>query len=129
MFDSINSLAYFEIQSSQPERDAKFYSEVFGWGFEKDENIPIEYYRLQTPLMHGAILQRPAPTPPKGGGTNGFVCSIHVADFDQTAEKILSLGGDVALPKFAIPNKCWQGYFLDLDNNVFGIFQPDESAG
>ena len=124
----LNSILYFEIQSSQPKRDAIFYAEIFGWEYEKDNNIPIEYYRLQTPLMHGAILQRPAPIPPIGGGTNGFVCSIHVADFDQTASKILELGGEVALPKFAIPGKCWQGYFLDLDNNVFGIFQPDENA-
>lgn len=37
-------------------------------------------------------------------------------------------GGRVALPKFAVPGKCWQGYYLDKDGNTFGIFQFDESA-
>lgn len=32
------------------------------------------------------------------------------------------------MPKFAIAGRCWQGYFVDLDNNVFGIFEVDESV-
>ncbi|ENW84083.1 hypothetical protein F908_00988 [Acinetobacter sp. NIPH 284] len=32
------------------------------------------------------------------------------------------------MEKFAIPNRCWQGYFLDLDKNVFGICEIDENA-
>jgi uncharacterized protein len=41
---------------------------------------------------------------------------------------ILENGGRVALPKFAIPGRCWQGYFIDVDNNVFDLFQVDENA-
>lgn len=37
-------------------------------------------------------------------------------------------GGKVALAKFAVPGKCWQGYFLDTDGNVFGIFEVDDQA-
>jgi predicted enzyme related to lactoylglutathione lyase len=40
----------------------------------------------------------------------------------------LALGGQVALPKFAVPGRCWQGYFIDLDGNTFGIFEVDENA-
>jgi predicted enzyme related to lactoylglutathione lyase len=53
---------------------------------------------------------------------------MEVENFDDIAKKILELGGREAMPKFAIPGKCWQGYFLDLDNNVFGIFEVDENA-
>jgi len=53
---------------------------------------------------------------------------MEVADFDAIAQKILSLGGGVALPKFAVPGVCWQGYFLDLDGNTFGLFQVDVAA-
>jgi hypothetical protein len=28
-----------------------------------------------------------------------------------------------------VPGRCWQGYFLDADHNVFGIFEVDEKAG
>jgi len=37
--------------------------------------------------------------------------------------KILSLGGKTALPKFAVPGVCWQGYFIDTEGNTFGLFQ------
>jgi predicted enzyme related to lactoylglutathione lyase len=66
--------------------------------------------------------------PPVGGGTNAFVCSVQVENFDKTSELILKNGGQIALPKFAIPSRCWQGYFVDLDNNPFGIFEVDENA-
>ena len=124
----MNNIAYFEIQSSNPERDVKFYSEVFAWTFTKVDGLPIQYYQIETSNLYGGLLERPAQIPPTHCGTNAFTCSIEVENFDETAEKILALGGQVAMEKFAIPNKCWQGYFIDLDNNTFGIVQVDESA-
>jgi uncharacterized protein len=32
------------------------------------------------------------------------------------------------MERFAVPGRCWQGYFVDCDGNVFGIFEVDESA-
>ncbi len=124
----MNTIGYFEIQSSQPEREAEFYSKVFGWKFYREENLPVEYYRIVTNTINGGLLKRPAALPPRECGTNAFVNSVEVQDFDAIAELILSNGGIVALPKFAIPGKCWQGYFLDQDNNTFGIFEVDAAA-
>jgi hypothetical protein len=28
----------------------------------------------------------------------------------------------ISLPKFAVPGKCWQGYFQDPERNTFGVF-------
>jgi predicted enzyme related to lactoylglutathione lyase len=61
-------------------------------------------------------------------GTNAYVCSIQVENFDATAKKIMAQGGQEALPKFAVPGKCWQGYFLDTEGNTFGLFEVDEKA-
>jgi predicted enzyme related to lactoylglutathione lyase len=124
----MNTVGYFEIQSSSPSRDIKFYRAVFGWKFTKQENLPIEYYHIDTGGIGGGLLIRPAPLPPLNSGTNAFVCSVEVASFDKTATVILDNGGQVALEKFAVPGKCWQGYFIDLDNNTFGIFQVDSDA-
>ena len=74
------------------------------------------------------MLKRPVSPPPPGTGTNAFVCSMEIANFDETAKKILANGGNVAMPKFAVPGICWQGYFLDTEQNTFGIFQPDPGA-
>lgn len=43
------------------------------------------------------------------------MCSMQVEDFDATLAKILANGGMIAIPKFAVLGKCWQGYFLDND--------------
>ncbi len=124
----MNTLGYFEIQADNPQRAAKFYAAIFGWKFEKDPNIPVDYWRISNAGSFGGLLKRPAKAPPAQSGTNAFVCSMQVADFDATADKILKNGGQVALEKFAVPGKCWQGYFLDTEGNTFGLFQVDENA-
>lgn len=125
----MNTIAYFEIQSSTPQREIKFYEAVFGWKFTEEKNVPIEYYRIEGGGINGALLKRPVKIPPQEFGTNAYCCSIQVENFDISADLIIKHGGAVALPKFAIPGKCWQGYFLDADNNVFGVFEVDEKAG
>ncbi len=124
----MNTIGFFEIQSSDPKRDIGFYTEIFGWKFTKEENVLIEYYRIDTKTIYGGLLKRPANIPPLGSGTNAFTCSIEVENFDAAAEKIIRLGGQIAMPKFSVPGRCWQGYFLDPDNNIFGIFQVDQNA-
>jgi predicted enzyme related to lactoylglutathione lyase len=123
-----NGPSYFEIQADDIKRARGFYADVFGWKFIEAEGLPIEYWRTETGGPRGGLLKRPAAIPSMPSGTNAYVCSMEVDDFDATAKKILELGGIVALPKFAIAGICWQGYFQDTEGNTFGIFQPDEKA-
>jgi uncharacterized protein len=123
-----NTIGYFEIESSHPEREIGFYSALFGWTFSRENNLPIEYYRIQTGNINGGLLKRPNGIPSKESGSNAFVNSIQVENFDKTSEHILRLGGQIALPKFAVTGRCWQGYFLDADQNRFGIFEVDPDA-
>ena len=125
----MNSVVYFEIQAQNPEKSAHFYEQIFGWKFIKEDSLPITYYRIETAGIHGGLFQRPADTPPLNCGTNAFTCSMEVNDFDRIAALIIQNGGQIAMPKFAIPGRCWQGYFLDIDHNVFGIFEVNENAG
>ena len=134
----MNRHLYFEIQADDTSRARHFYNNVFGWQFEKADGLPVEYWRIETGPTAGAsaqaggargvLLKRPAKTPPPECGTNAFVCSVEIEDFDKTAQEIVRLGGQVALPKFAVPGKCWQGYFVDTEGNTFGIFQVDEAS-
>ena len=124
----MNAPSYFEIQADDPSRAVRFYQEVFGWKFDRVEGLPIEYWRIETEGPRGGLLKRPAKTPPPEHGTNAFVCSMEVTNFDATAAKILKAGAQVALPKFAVSGVCWQGYFIDTEGNTFGIFQPDTAA-
>ena len=124
----MNAPGYFEIQASDVKRAIEFYKTIFGWTFTRAEGLPVEYWRIKTDGLRGGVLQRPAKPPSIEQGTNAFVCSMEVADFDATAKKITGVGGTVALPKFAVPGVCWQGYFIDPEGNTFGIFQPDAAA-
>lgn len=133
----MNRVIHFEIQASEPERAAKFYREVFGWEVRKYEGpgLEMEYWIVMTapeeskePGINGGMVRRPAAPPAPEQGTNAFVCTVAVENFDQMAEKIGLAGGVVALPKFPIPGLAWQGYFLDTEGNTFGIHQPDKNA-
>ena len=124
----MNTPAYFELQADDPSEAAAFYSAVFGWQIARDGAAPIDYWRIATAGIGGAILKRPAPSPPPASGTNAAVVSIEVADYDATAEAIHRHGGRDALPKFAVPGRCWQGYFIDPAGNTFGVFQVDPAA-
>jgi uncharacterized protein len=122
----MNHVQYFEIQADDPKRAIEFYKTVFGWAFTKQDGMPIDYWHIATDGIDGGLLPRPVPA--HAGGTNAFACSMQVADFDATAKTILAHGGQVALEKFAVPGKCWQGYFIDTEGNTFGLFEVDENA-
>jgi predicted enzyme related to lactoylglutathione lyase len=124
----MNTVEYFEIQSSDILREMNFYQSIFGWKFIKEEFVPIEYYRIETNGINGGLLKRPAKVLPSESASNAFVCSVRVDSFDKYSEMILQMGGQIAHPKFGIPGRCWQGYFTDPDNNTFGIFEVDENA-
>ena len=124
----MNNVAYFEIQATEPEKAVRFYREVFEWQFTQEPGMPVEYWRIATDGVRGGLVKSPVPVPPPQTGTNAFVCSIEVENFDAIASKIMQRGGQVALPKFAVPGVCWQGYFIDIDGNTFGIFQVDVNA-
>lgn len=119
----MNTIGYFEIQAGEPEKAIEFYANVFDWNFVKVDNIPIDYWQIENAGTNGGLLQRPMKTPPLEFGTNAYTCSIQVADFDATAKLIQDNGGQIAMAKFEVPGRCWQGYFIDTDNNVFGIFE------
>ncbi len=131
----MDRVVHFEIQAEKPERAAKFYRDVFGWTIEKWPGLDWDYWVIMTaekdskePGINGGLLLRPAKTPPQECGTNAYVCTLQVKNFDETAKNIEAAGGKVAMPKFAIPKMAWQGYFLDTEGNTFGVHQPDENA-
>ena len=60
----MNNIAYFEIQSHDLKQSIAFYQAIFDWKFAREEEFPMEYYRIETEGMHGGLLKRPVATPP-----------------------------------------------------------------
>lgn len=129
----MNRVVHFEIQTDEPERAIAFYKNIFGWTFEQWGEQ--KYWMIMTapkestlPGINGGLLPRPIKLIDGQCGTNAFVCTVQVENYDAIAEKILAEGGKVAMPKFALVGMAWQGYFLDTEGNTFGLHQADTNA-
>ncbi|MDQ1245980.1 MAG: uncharacterized protein QG597_347 [Actinomycetota bacterium] len=130
----MSRVVHFEIQADDVERAKAFYAAAFGWEYEDYGAFTgSTYWGITTGPedqmgINGGLLERPVGAPGPEQGTNAFVCTIGVADFDATERRILEAGGQVALPKMALTGMAWQGYFIDTEGNTFGVHQPDPEA-
>ncbi|MFN8079068.1 MAG: VOC family protein [Kineosporiaceae bacterium] len=128
----MSRVVHFEIQADDVERAKAFYGAAFDWTFEDYSQFTgSTYWGIVTGPedqlgINGGLLARPAPA--TSGGSNSFVCTMGVGDYDETEQRILAAGGRVAMPKFALPGMAWQGYYVDTEGNTFGIHQPDPEA-
>jgi predicted enzyme related to lactoylglutathione lyase len=123
-------VVHFEIHAENPERAAAFYRKVFDWQITKWDG-PADYWPITTgpdsePGINGAILQRQGPI--NGDSVIAYVCTIGVADIDETIARATAEGATEALPKMAVPGIGWLAYFKDSEGNIFGILQPDGAA-
>ena len=120
----MSRVVHFEIPSGDPERAMTFYQRVFGWSFQQfGENA---YWLARTgegklPGIDGAIMKRNHPQQPV---TN----SIAVTDIDDALNSVQAAGGRIVVNKTAFPGTGWSAYFMDPDNNIFGLWQEDKTA-
>lgn len=117
-------VVHFEISADDPARASKFYGEVFGWEFQKWEG-PEDYWLVKTgaddqPGINGGLLPR------RGGMT--CVNTVDVPSVDDFIDKITGHGGEVVVPKMAVPGIGYLAYGKDTEGNIFGIMQEDTSA-
>jgi predicted enzyme related to lactoylglutathione lyase len=117
-------VVHFEIPADDPERAAGFYEKVFGWRIEKWEG-PMDYWLVVTgesgtPGIDGGI----APRQPGAVVTN----TIDVPSVDDYVKRITDAGGEVVVPKMAVPGVGWLAYLKDTEGNLFGIMTSDMEA-
>jgi predicted enzyme related to lactoylglutathione lyase len=120
-----NRPIHFELGVVQPERAVQFYEAVFGWKSTKWDG-PMPYWLVTTgpdnqPGINGGIMIHQDSQP-------RTVNTIGVESVDDFAAKVTAAGGQVVVPKMAIPGIGWQAYCLDTEGNLFGIHQMDASA-
>ena len=114
---------HFELPADNPERAARFYTDVFGWKFQKWEG-PMEYWLVSTgegPGIDGGLQRRSA-------GMSGTTNTVGVESVDEAVRRIEAAGGKVAMPKMAIQGVGWVAYCIDTEGNVFGLMQNDPAA-
>ncbi|HEX8974029.1 MAG TPA: VOC family protein [Patescibacteria group bacterium] len=122
---------HFEIFADDPERAAKFYTDVFGWKIEK-WNAPeanMDYWMIMTGErgtmgIDGGLAKHTEPR--TQGGVNAYVCTMGVQNFDEYHSRILAAGGKLQMEKHEIPGVGMHGYYYDTEGNMFGILEPSE---
>ena len=121
---------HFEIPCEDLDRAEQFYVGAFGWectraGTEHD-------YRLVTtgldtdPGINGALIARPAGSPPP---TGGVVMTIGVEHTGNAIQAVRELGGTLLADPVAVPGVGWVAHFLDSEGNAFSTMQDDSAAG
>jgi predicted enzyme related to lactoylglutathione lyase len=121
----MNRIVHFELHSADPQKTINFFSSNFGWTFSKWEG-GMEYWVITTgskdsPGIDGGLVR-------SRDGQPRTVNTIEVADVDQAAKQASSSGGQVVVPKMAIPGVGWLAYCTDPTGNLFGIYKNDPAA-
>ena len=121
----MSRVVHFEIPAEDPEKLAKFYSEVFDWQIDKWEDA-VDYWMITTgeenePGINGAIMK-------KGDQQSTIVNVIEVESIDESLDKIVAGGGSILTPKMPVPGIGYAANFRDTQGNVFGLMQPESSV-
>jgi predicted enzyme related to lactoylglutathione lyase len=121
----MNRFTHFELVTGDLEKTAAFYREVFGWQIQKWEG-PVDYWLVttgdtSTPGLNGGLMSN--------GHFNGTINTIGTDDIDAAIAKVLAHGGEIILPKDAIPGVGYQAYFKDNAGIIVGLHQADSNAG
>ena len=137
------TIVHFEIPADDVDRAKKFYSDLFGWKIEKisgstDNNNgrltsaatgePIEYWIITTTddkenkaAVDGGMMKRQMPE-------HHITNYIGVDSVDEYSSKVEELGGKLFAPKHAVPGMGYFALCSDTENNVFAIWEANESA-
>src|SRR3990172_8854724 len=115
-----NRIVHFEIPANQPEALTKFYSDLFGWKFEKAPIPEVEYWLCDTGSegtgINGAVMQRQNAQQP-------WMNYVNVANIDAAIEKAVQLGAKVALPKMPVGEVGAVAAIMDPQGNICGLWE------
>lgn len=124
-----NKLTHFAIHIDDMERAKNFYDNVFEWGFNsygQDDFLQIKADRSEDGELIGAIQSRKYF--PVSEKIIGLECTIGVENIDETIEKVKNSGGQIFMPKTAIPYVGYIAKFLDTEGNQICGMQYDNSV-
>lgn len=124
-----NKLSHFAIYTEDTNRAKEFYSNVFDWGFQsygQQDFFQIKDDNSDEGELIGALQSRNySPVPEK---IIGLECTISVENVDDIVERVKNNGGQILMPKTAIPYVGWIAKFLDTEGNLICAMQYDNNA-
>jgi predicted enzyme related to lactoylglutathione lyase len=114
------TVVHFEIPAKDPETLSKFYSEVFGWKFEKAPMEEMEYWMISTgprgKSVGGGMYKKTDPNElPRN--------YIGVKKIDQHIEAFKNAGGKELVGKTQVPDMGWSFIGTDPEGNLIALFE------
>jgi len=124
VFKTPGAFSWSELMTTDPEKAAAFYGELFGWQLDA---MPMGgdpasgVYRVakvgEVAVGGMAACPQGAPMPP------AWSCYVTVDDVDATVEKVKALGGTVLLPGTDIPTVGRMATIRDPQGAVLNIIK------
>lgn len=116
----VKTVVHFEIPAGNPETLSKFYSDVFGWKFEKAPMPDMDYWMISTGPRNKSV----------GGGMykkqddhdmpRNF---IGVTKIDEAIETFKGAGGKELMGKTEVPEMGWSFIGKDPEGNVIALWE------
>jgi uncharacterized protein len=89
-----------QLNTSDPDAAASFYSELFGWQVRRVPVEDVDYRGVYVgDALNGAMMQLPPGSP----GPSHWLVYFGSADADADAERVAGLGGTVVVPPTDVP--------------------------
>ena len=76
---------------------------------------------IEEPGINGGLSKRIS-------GQIGISNTINVSSLDEYSKKIVEKGGQLIIPKMAIPKIEWFAQCTDIEGNIFGIIEMDKKS-
>lgn len=126
-------MAHFEIHVNDVEAAKAYYSELFGWTFEKMPGVEDVGYHLASGREIGGDLtvgmfKRMDTAQKSGSAIRGGTMTFEVDDVDAKYAWALANGGSEALPHTGFPGVGRCAYVEDGQDNVVGMITPVKEA-
>ena len=123
------NICYTEIGVDNVERAQKFYSELFGWKFEKVP-APMDYWMVSMPECKEECKVQPVGIGmmKKTEGHPGHLNYISVPAIDEYSKKVEKLGGKVLGAKQAVPGFGYFATCQDTEGTTFALWKSDKNA-
>ena len=118
------NLIWFEIPADNPARAQKFYSALFGWKITAFPGME-GYWHIDTggadDSPDGGMLARKHPGQP-------ITNYIRVPSVTRGMAKVVKLGGQVCVPKTAVPGMGYFAVCQDTEQNTFALWESNPKA-
>ena len=120
------TIVHFDLPADDTQRAIAFYSELFGWTFQKAEGVPMEYYLIATKNLDGSS-GLAGGMGPRGAPDQQMMNYIGVPSVADYLERVTRIGGTVIMPRTPIPGVGSLAICQDTEGNRFGLVDDNES--